>query len=743
MTAASSQSSKTDLTPQQHEAIEKAFTQKHASRKRVGLDAMVLKRGGIFLVCDQRGDIVPDRDAGLGLFHNDTRFLSLYELTLNGRVPMFLSNEQDVGTVIVHDLENEDLPGVGHGSEIPAHTLALHRERRAEENAVTEHIRLTNFAMETAEVRLSLRFAADFADLLAIRGMAKDTPGRSLEPQVEAGRAVRLRFAGEDDCIRFTLLAFSPAANRLDGACAQFDLQLSPGQTQDITVVITPGEGSAGGGQAGTDERDGECSWVEQAAEVTGDSVLEKVIQRGLLDLELLRTQDPDGSHYFAGGVPWFVTLFGRDSIWSALEVCAYQTAIAAQTLRLLAKYQADELDDYRSAQPGKILHERRRGQLAHLGAIPQSPTYYGSVDSTPLFLILLTEYVRWTGDLKLVRELRPQLERALEWIDRYGDSDGDGYLDYVGRYPQGLVNQGWKDSGDAIVNEDGTLATPPIALAEVQGYLFRAWSSTARLLERLGDGAAAAQLVAKAAALRERFERDFWSQELGCYVLALQQDRRPAKVVSSNSGQVLWSGLPSKQRAAQLARRLLADDLFSGWGVRTLSSKELRYNPMSYHLGSVWPHDNAIILTGLRRYGHNSEALRVFAGLYAAARGFRDHRMPELYCGFAKRPRDRHPARYPVSCSPQAWAAGALPYALISLLGLHPDACSRCLYIRDPCLPDWLDKVSTREVRVGQASVDLTFVRQGTRIEVEVERRRGDLEVKRVGGFETDGLDW
>jgi len=742
MNAASSQSSQGGLTPPQHEAVECALTRSHASRKRVDQNAIVLKRGGTFMICDPRGDIVPDREAGLGLFREDTRFLSLYELTLNGRLPVFLSTEQHVGESTVHDLENDDLPGLDSGTDIPAHTLAVQRERRAGERDVRDTLRITYFGMQQVKVRLSLRFAADFADLMAIRGMGKRTPGRTLESEVAAGHAaVRLRFLGDDGCARFTQLAFSRAATELDGGYAHFDLQLNPGQTEEITTVIRPGEGSEACDDSATGfpEAPGGTSLITQAAEVTGHSLVANIVRRGLLDLELLRTPHPDGSHYIAGGVPWYVTLFGRDSVWSALEICALQSAIAGQTVRLLAKYQANELDAYHAAQPGKILHELRQGELARLGLIPQSPVYYGSVDSTPLFLILLSEYVVWTGDLGTARELYSHIERALEWIDRYGDSDGDGYLDYGGRYPRGLVNQGWKDSGDAIVNEDGTLANPPIALAEVQGYLFRAWRSTARLLERLDHRDSAAELERKAAALRERFGRDFWSQDLGCYVLALQQGGRPVKVVASNAGQVLWSGLPSAEHAAATAQRLMQDDMFSGWGVRTLSSKTVRYNPLSYHLGSVWPHDNSVILCGLRRYGLNDAAIRIFNALIAAARGFPDQRMPELYCGLERRPHDLHPTRYPVACSPQAWAAGALPYTLTNLLGFEPDALEKRLAIRDPCLPEWLERVTIRQMRVGSAKLDITFTRRDGRVDFDVEMHAGELRVERLGSTDAN----
>lgn len=454
------------------------------------------------------------------------------------------------------------------------------------------------------------------------------------------------------------------------------------------------------------------------ATRLRSHPLLEKLVQRSLLDLSLLRCRLGEDLHYVAGGVPWYVTLFGRDSAVCAMQVCAFLPAIAGDTVRLLASYQADRLDAFRDAQPGKILHELRRGQLARLNAIPQSPAYYGSVDSTLLFLILVAEYVAWSGDLALPRTLRRQLDAALMWIERYGDSDADGYVDYgghgqsSGKYQTGLVNEGWKDSGDAIINADGTLVSPPVALCEVQGYLYRAWQSMAALLHLLGDSSGASQLSRQADALRERFERDFWSDELGCYILARQQGAKPAAEVSSNAGQVLWGGIASEDHAHAVIRRLMAADMFSGWGVRTLSANEVGYNPMSYHRGSVWPHDNALLCAGFRRYGDDQAALRIFEALYAVAAGFRNHRMPELYGGFERSAEESHPVPYPVACSPQAWAAGWIPYALVSLLGLQADALGNRLRVVRPCLPQWLERLALEGLRVGSARVDLLFRR-------------------------------
>ena len=471
--------------------------------------------------------------------------------------------------------------------------------------------------------------------------------------------------------------------------------------------------------------------WLARAAEVRSSNALfDRVTLRALLDLRLLRAS-LHGHHFFCAGVPWFSTLFGRDAATVAIQTLPYGSAMAGQTLRLLARYQAKAIDEYRDAEPGKILHELRTGELARLGAIPQSPAYYGSVDATPLFLILMSEYVAWSGDLALARALRPNVDAALGWIERFADHDGDGYVDYAGRYAQGLVNQGWKDSGNAILDADGALPEPPIAPCEVQAYCYRAWRQTAALLRALGDAARAEDLEARAAALRERFERDFWSEELGCYVLARQAGGRPVAQIASNAGQVLWGGITARERAARVAARLLADDMFSGWGIRTLSSASIAYNPISYHLGSVWPHDNGLIAAGFCRYDQDDAALRVFNALYEAATAFCHYRLPELYAGYARSDSEARPVSYPVACSPQAWAAGAIPHALWNLLGLRAAALEHRLDVVRPRLPAWLEWLEIRDLRVGDARADLRFDRRADgRAEVAAEVRAGRLTV-------------
>jgi glycogen debranching enzyme len=456
------------------------------------------------------------------------------------------------------------------------------------------------------------------------------------------------------------------------------------------------------------------------------------VFQRALLDLRLLRSR-LGGLHYFAAGIPWFATLFGRDAATVAIQTLPYGPLMAGETLQLLARYQATACDAYRDAEPGKILHELRSGELAQSDAIPQSPAYYGTIDATPLFLILLAEYVNWSGDLELARTLRPNLDLALAWLDGYADHDGDGYFDYAGKYATGLINQGWKDSGNAIVDASGELAEPPIALCEVQAYAFRAWRQTARLLRLLGDAPRADELEGRAASLQARFERDFWSDDLGCYLLARQAGGRPAAVAASNAGQVLWGGIAGAEHAARVAERLLAPDMFSGWGIRTLSTDAVAYNPISYHLGSVWPHDNGLIAAGLCRYGHGAAARRVFSALFDAAAGFRDYRLPELYCGYPRRDDEERPVRYPVACSPQAWAAGALPHVLWNLLGLRADALGGRLRVVHPCLPDQVDWLDLHGIKVGRADVDLRFERAGEAIAVQWTVRGEGVQVERA----------
>jgi glycogen debranching enzyme len=729
----------------QARARQRILTQADPATIARNVDAVVLKSGPLFLLSTEGGDVPFSLPHAYGLFFHDCRFLDGYTLRLDGAEPVVLHGTMERSLQTCHRLTNHRLNGAGGDTEtVSKHALAIERQRRIRGRVVHELVSVHNYGKDTARVRLEIAFRARFEDVFVVKGFVKKRPGQLEKPRVLDECRVELAYDGEDARRRTTTLAFAPRPDVLEPDRARFDLTLEPGEKRFVAAAISPAVSKHGR----TDEpgprplvapqslsrklERSEDRWIDRVAAVSSSNPLfNRVFERSLLDLRLLRTT-LQGLHFMAAGLPWFGTLFGRDAAITALQTLPYGAKLAADTLRLLARYQATTTDEYRDAEPGKILHELRIGELAHLGAIPQSPAYYGTVDATMMFLILLCQYVRWSGDLALARELRPHVDAALGWMLGSADSDGDGYLDYRGEYETGLVNQGWKDSGNAIVDADGGLAKPPVALCEVQAYAYRAWRECAGLLRALGDIVTAESLERRAAELRDRFDLDYWSDALDCYVLARHARGRRAEVVSSNAGQVLWGGLAPASRAQRLTARLTADDMFSGWGIRTLASTAAAYNPMSYHLGSVWPHDNALVLAGFRRYGYDGPALRIFDGLFEAATKFRSFRLPELFCGFARQATAQEPVRYPVACSPQAWAAGALPHALYSLLGLHPDASLKRLEIRRPRLPSWLPDVSVRDLRVGTARVDVHFRREadGPRANVDSSVRDGELTV-------------
>jgi glycogen debranching enzyme len=432
------------------------------------------------------------------------------------------------------------------------------------------------------------------------------------------------------------------------------------------------------------------------------------------------------GQVFFAAGVPWYVALFGRDSLVTSLEMAAFEPEVGANTLRVLASHQGTRVDDWRDEQPGKILHELRVDELANLDEIPQTP-YFGSIDSTPKFLILLGHYSAWTGSLELFDELRDNACRALAWIDQFGDSNGDGFIDYQTHSRSGARNQGWKDSGNGIVMEDGQLAEPPIALPEVQGDVYLAWCSMADLFERAGDTVRAQTLRQKAERLYAAFNRVFWLPEEQYYAFCRQADGRLSRSIASNAAHALWTGIVDPKHARAVVHRVLQPDMFSGWGIRTLSAEDRSYNPVDYQVGSVWPHDNAIIVAGMQRYGFNQQANQVFTAIMQAATRFEHFRLPEVFAGYDRSFASK-PVKYPVACNPQAWAAGSLPYMLASVLGLHPDAFNRRLHIRHPHLPDWLEWVTLRHLRVGEAELDLHYQRSEQRTLVAATRKHGDL---------------
>ncbi|MGE3856155.1 MAG: glycogen debranching N-terminal domain-containing protein [Dehalococcoidia bacterium] len=704
-------------------------------------EAVVVKAGNPFLLTQRDGSIPLDDGHGFGLYCRDCRYLSGYEVRLAGAPPDEIACTAALGTSAIFELTNPDIR-MPDGALLQRHTLSITWRRAidADDNALRETMTFTNRSLQRVDVPLELAFAAGFEDVYEVRGLVSARRGDHLPPSWQDGE-LRFAYRGRDGLHRGATVAFDPPPDEMGTATARFHIVLEPDEVREIAISVLLAEAeeladvcpvpSVARREATVSESADRwfAGWHTQQMEVDSSSLLlTSVIERSMRDLGMLRTRI-NGDDFFAAGVPWFVTLFGRDSAVTAIQTLAFDRRIADETLRLLAHYQGRRVDDLHDEAPGKILHELRVGELARLNEIPQTP-YYGTVDATPLFLILLARQAAWSGSLDLFHELRGAVDAALDWVEHYGAIEDGGYLVYRSGTGEGLANQGWKDSGDAIVTADGDIATPPIAVVEAQGYAYQALQEIAPLFRRAGEEARAAELLAEADALRERLNRDFWLEDRQFFALALQGDGAPCAVISSNPGHLLWSGVLDVARARAVADRLLRDDMFNGWGIRTLSTEERRYNPIGYHLGTVWPHDNAIIADGFRRYGFADEADRLFDALVQAATHFEDYRLPEVFAGY-EREEYHVPVRYPVACHPQAWAAGTLPYMLQSALGLVPEGFDRRLRIVRPRLPGFVDRLMLRGLRVGDAVADIRFEREDGAVQVRVERVEGDLDVR------------
>lgn len=595
-----------------------------------------------------------------------------------------------------------------------------------------QRLRMQNHGDRPFDVRLSLAFASDFADLFEVRGMTRARRG-TVTAAVHGGDEVALTYLGIDGRRRRTVLFFDPAPENLSGSTASYKFQLLPQESRSIYLTVEcDGDLDADrpppfrkGLRAAFEER--KIASRGAATITTSNPIFNEMVCRSMADLAMLTTETPQGSYPYAG-IPWYSTTFGRDGIITALQMLWCDPRIAKGVLHRLAAFQSKSFDLLADAQPGKILHEMRGGEMAALNEVPFG-LYYGSVDSTPLFVLLAGLYTAHTGDIETLRRLWPNVEAALGWIDGPGDQDHDGFVEYYRTNENGLGNQGWKDSQDAIFHADGSLAQGPIALCEVQGYVYAAKRLMARGARQLGKQAFGDMLDAQATKLAQKFDEAFWCEDIGTYALALDGEKRPCRVRTSNAGQVLFSGIAPPKRAEMVVRDLMSSSSFSGWGIRTVAREERRYNPMSYHNGSVWPHDNSIIAAGFARYGHKSAVERVFKSLFDAASYMELRRLPELYCGF-QRGRQRGPTLYPVACSPQAWAAGTPLLLLQSALGLEFDPERNEILLQNPRLPQFLEEVTLRNLRLGQSAVDLMVRRHGTEVSLQVLRNEGQIRV-------------
>ena len=692
-----------------------------------------LKHGDTFAVFDHNGDALSGPGSPEGIYHRDTRYLSHLYLTIEGLRPLLLSSTlRDDNATLTCDLTNPDLCDTNGKLVLEHDVLHLRRSRFLWNGTCYERLAIRNFDNRPQQVRIEIAFAADFADLFEVRGTQRARRGRMQNPEIGADR-VTLAYLGLDDRRRMTTLRFDPVPTEISAGHAVFQVDIAPRQARTLAIEIACDAISEGslrhhfGDAIRTSRRALRAASSRAATVNTSNEIFNEALRRSVSDLYMLITDTPEGPYPYAG-IPWFSTVFGRDALITALETLWLDPAIARGVLSHLAANQAVDVDAAADAEPGKILHEVRYGEMAELKEVPFR-RYYGSIDATPLFVMLAGAYLKRTGDTALLRRLWPNIEAALSWLEEYGDRDGDGFIEYGRRTDEGLINQGWKDSHDSIFHADGALAKGPIALAEVQAYAYGAFRAAADIARAVATPSRAELLDRRAEALRTAFDAAFFDAELGSYVLALDGEKRPCRVLSSNAGHALLTGIALPERAAAIARTLMQPASFSGWGVRTIASTEARYNPMSYHNGSVWPHDNALIAAGLARYGFKREAARILDGLFAAATYIDLRRLPELFCGFVRQ-HTRGPTFYPVACAPQAWAAAAPLFILPSCLGLGFDPAKQHVTFEESVLPDFLNHVTIRNLALEGGAADVTLRRSGSQVVVDVLDRHGSVRV-------------
>jgi len=692
---------------------------------------LVLKYGSSFGVFDRRGDVQRHGMGEQGIFHHGTRHLSEMTLRLWNEPPLLMSSRVESNNfLLAADLANLDLSRNG---SVAVHrgTLHLLRSKFLWHDSAYEEFRFRNYGITPLQVPVSISFDADFADIFEVRGMHREDKGRVLKPE-RGPDCLVLGYEGLDGITRRTHIHCDPKPKSINGQEMQLSVELKPKETFQFKLRMsfeTKHPVRVFGYNHAIDHAGQELNAKAQAFPhiSSSNSRFNDWIKRSTADVHMMTIGNPEHDFPYAG-VPWFSTVFGRDGIITALETLWLDPSLAKGVLEFLAATQAKEVDERREAEPGKILHELRHGEMANLGEIPFGH-YYGSVDSTPLFIMLAGAYYERTGDQQLIEDLWPNIQAGLRWISEFGDKDGDGFVEYSAHGKKGLVQQGWKDSNDSVFHADGAIAEPPIALCEVQGYVYAAKMAAARLSSALRKKKSAVTLEREATQLRDKFEEAFWCEDLGIYALALDGKKQPCRVRASNAGHCLFANIARYENGRAAAHTLVGADFFSGWGVRTVAEGEARYNPLSYHNGSVWPHDNAIIATGLARYGLKKLAGKILLALMDVSSTMELHRLPELFCGLERRP-EEGPTMYPVACSPQAWAAAAPFLVVQACLGISVRGAESRVVFERPCLPEGIPHLTIRGLRVGDASVDLLFERQADTARVQVLDKQGEIEV-------------
>jgi glycogen debranching enzyme len=692
----------------------------------------VLKQGDTFGLFDRYGDIHSLRTGSQGLYHEGTRFLSRFELTINGERPLLLSSTVKEDNVLLNvDLTNPDMTHEGR-VKVAHGALHLSRARFLWQGRCFERLRVHNYSLLPVPVQLSFSVDGDFADLFEVRGKVRTRRGRRLEA-VTSKDGMSLGYEGLDRVDRWVTVRCAPAPTAVHPGEIRFDTLLPAGEVVQWDLTISCEVDRRIRCDLSYEhalvevERALHSARADDCLIVTSNEQFNVWLNRSLADLHMMVSDTPDGLYPYAG-VPWFSTPFGRDGLITAFEFLWVNPSIARGVLAYLAATQAREVLPEQDAEIGKILHETRKGEMAALNEIPFG-CYYGSIDATPLFIMLAGAYYERTGDQAFITQIWPNIELALQWIDRAGDLDGDGFVEYSRRSKDGLIHQGWKDSQDAVFHADGSSAEGPIALCEVQGYVFAAKRRAARLALVLGHTKQARRLLKEADTLCTQFERSFWCNDLSSYALALDGFKQPCRVRASNAGHCLWTGIAEQKHGLRTAKTLVGEEFFSGWGVRTVAATEARFNPMAYHNGSVWPHDNALIAAGMASYGFKQGALKILGGLFDASLFLELHRLPELWCGFPRRPGEG-PTLYPVACSPQTWSSVALFLLLQSCLGLRIEAPRARLSFSQPVLPPFLEHIEIKNLRIGDAAVDLSLERHAKDVGINILRREGRVEI-------------
>ncbi len=679
----------------------------------------VLNHCDTFGVMSRTGDILPLGKEIQGIYHRDTRYINKLTLEINGRKPTLLSsNIKEENEILSVDLTNPEME-INDGTLLPQGSLHIHRSQLVRNGRFNEKLEIVNHDAKTHEITVLLTFGGDFRDIFEVRGLKREKRGKQQGFEVKGQNTMLFSYEGLDKVIRKSQITFNQAFHEVDqeNGKAFFLIKLEPKINLQIDYSISFQLGNElidiKNYQIAREHTKSDIEKTKQYFPVveTSNEQFNHWINRSQADLVSLMSDMPTGKYPYAG-VPWYNTAFGRDGIITALETLWLAPKLSRDVLLYLASQQADTLDEAMDAEPGKIMHETRRGEMVALREVPFEK-YYGTIDATPLFVVLAGEYYQRTADMGTIKKIWPNILRAVEWINLYGDLDGDFFVEYQHKSSNGLTNQGWKDSYDSVFHLNGKLAEPPIALCEVQGYVYAAKIQAAQLAQLFGEKTLAETWRREAKALKEKFNEVFWDKELGSYVLALDGNKAPCRVKSSNAGQVLFSGIADPGKAKKMVQTLLGPDLFNGWGIRTLSSEEIRYNPFSYHNGSVWPHDVALIADGMGRYGFQQEALKLMTGLFDASLFIPLQRLPELFCGNERR-RGEGPTAYPVACSPQAWSVASVFMFLKAILQINVNAQSHQLTLNKPLLPAYLEYAKIKELELGDLVVNLEMNRHG-----------------------------